>query len=86
MTALNSMSTVLAKFACTYNSMIYDAARILTSSLWSNQLKMTSPPLDVNAMSAVPEDSINPKFYVIPHLWKVSDSPTVKLYGGLQCD
>ena len=35
--------------------------------------------LDVNAMSAVPEDPEEPD-------WKVSDSLTLKLYGGLQYD
>ena len=37
----------------------------------------SSSPLDVNAMSAVPED---------PNTYKVSDCLTLNLYGGLQCD
>ena len=36
-------------------------------------------PLDVNAMSALPEDSKSP-------YRKVSNSLTLNLYGGLQCD
>ena len=35
--------------------------------------------LDVNAMSAIPEDPEDPDR-------EVSDSLTVNLYGGLQCD
>ena len=38
-----------------------------------------SSPLDVNAMSAVSEDPEDPD-------WKVSDSLTLNLYGGLLCD
>ena len=38
----------------------------------------SSSPLDVNAMSAVPEDSEDLDR-------KVSDSVTLNLYGGLQC-
>ena len=43
----------------------------------------SSSPLGVNAMSAVPEDPINPEFHVRPDEWKVSDSLTLNLYGGL---
>ena len=45
-----------------------------------------SSPLGVNTMSVVPEDPMNPEFHVHPDDWKVSDSPTLNLYGGLQCD
>ena len=39
----------------------------------------SSSCLDLNAMSAVPEDSKFPNM-------KVSDNLTLNLYGGLQCD
>ena len=39
----------------------------------------SSSLLDVNAESAVPEDLEDPD-------WKVSDSLTLNLHGGLQCD
>ena len=39
----------------------------------------SSSPLDVNAMSTVPEYPEDPDR-------KVSDSFTLNLYGGLQCD
>ena len=35
---------------------------------------------------SMPEDPTNPDFHVDQKVWKVSDSLTLNLYGGHQCD
>ena len=67
---MSNMSTWLKKFMCPHTTVLYLKQSVQDDS---------SSLLDVNAMSAVPEDPEDPNR-------KVSDSLSLNLYDRLQCD